>query len=219
MRAGEYLDLLLSNHNAHADTFPFVNFEPIVPGQDPVTRAPCLKFKCLLETTIKLLPPNMVHQGESAVDMLALEENNIKLLGAGQQSHYLDHPPSNAVDGLFDTAFYSPGSKYDSLPRLSYYLGDLTLFFTGARSGDSISLDMLSNISGYSYIQFVWLVDSGTENILRSAIFEVSQNGVHWVRLYNGLRVFIYANECLDTLRKRAGLLRHEYLRSSIDWI
>jgi hypothetical protein len=42
---------------------------------------------------------------------------------------------------------------------------------------------MLSDAPGeWSNIEFVWLVDSDTENILRAAIFEMSQNGIHWVR-------------------------------------
>lgn len=43
--------------------------------------------------------------------MLALEEHNLKLLGAARQSHYVKNPPSNAVDGLVDTAFCSPECK------------------------------------------------------------------------------------------------------------
>ena len=42
---------------------------------------------------------------------------------------------------------------------------------------------MLSNAPGeWSNIELVWLVDSHTENILRAAIFESSQDGIHWVR-------------------------------------
>jgi hypothetical protein len=41
---------------------------------------------------------------------------------------------------------------------------------------------MLSNISGeWSNIEFVWLVDFDTANILGAAIFETSQDGIHWV--------------------------------------
>jgi hypothetical protein len=49
----------------------------------------------------------MVHDAESVMDMLALEEHNVKLLDAARQSHYLKYPPSNAVDGFIDTAFCS----------------------------------------------------------------------------------------------------------------
>jgi hypothetical protein len=108
MRAGEYLDSIVSNNTMQGEAFPFVNLMPHVPGQDSISRAPCLKSGCLLETTIELLPRNMVHRVESATEMLALEQYNLKLLDAGRQSHYLKYPPSNAVDGLADTAFCSP---------------------------------------------------------------------------------------------------------------
>ena len=117
------------------------------------------------------------------MDMLALEELNFNLLGAARQSYYLKYPPSNAVDGLFDTAFRSPARKQSYLSFV-VWRPDVwnTHQWEDARSGDSISIDMLSNISAeWSNIEFVWFVDSGTENILGAAIFETSQDGIHWV--------------------------------------
>lgn len=115
MRAGEYLDSLMSNENLPSGKLPFVNTEPHIPPLDSISRAPCLKSICLLETTIKLLPQNIVHSAESAMNMLALEELNFNLLGAARRSHYLKYPPSNAVDGLLDTAFRSPARTQSHL--------------------------------------------------------------------------------------------------------
>jgi hypothetical protein len=98
----------MSNENSPSRKLPFVNTERDVPPLDSIIRAPCLKSTCLLETTIKLLPQNIIHSAESATNMLALEELNFNILGAARQSYYLKYPPSNAVDWLIDTAFRSP---------------------------------------------------------------------------------------------------------------
>jgi hypothetical protein len=105
-----------------------------------------------------------------------LEEQNLRILG-DDKMHYLSYPPSLAVDGKPDTAFRS---------LLSIGSFCLERFISkrlkGATQGDSITLDMLWDVSTlYPDVQITLLVDNATERILRVCKFETSGDGYNWV--------------------------------------
>jgi hypothetical protein len=132
----------------------------------------------LFETNIALLPTAIEHSCERAREMLDLEEQNLRVLG-DEKMHYLSYPPSLAVDGKPDTAFRSLLSILFSSHRR--HRSDCVCW-TGAAQGDTVSLDMLRDVSTlYPDVQITLLVDNATERILRACTFETSADGYKWV--------------------------------------
>jgi len=120
---------------------------------------------CLIETTIRLLP-EVLTSAASAEQILQVEKSNRELLSIEETMHYLDFPPSYAVDGKSDTAFRSPES---------------------AKRGDLVSMDMLHDISHrWKDIEMAFLVDSATEFILGRSSFEIFTSTA-WVLILAGL--------------------------------
>ncbi|PCH34217.1 hypothetical protein WOLCODRAFT_135572 [Wolfiporia cocos MD-104 SS10] len=130
------------------------------------TRAACGGSSCVLETNIKLLPDTMKHTGDSAECILALEAENLEMLGDAGKQHYEEHPLSHAVDTRPETSFQS---------------------FGNARAGDSIVLDVLTDISTaheWHAIEMVWLVDADTERILQASAFDSTTDGEQWHKAF-----------------------------------
>lgn len=136
-----------------------------------VSRAPCAGSVCLLETSIDLLP-NAVSSLARADHILAHAAANAELMGEAHKDHYLKHPPSHAVDGRPDTAFCSfQGAIVIALWSHGIYLCP----YTAGREGDTISLDLFHVLtSEWKRIEFVFLVDIATEEILRASTFEAA---------------------------------------------
>lgn len=61
----------------------------------------------MLETNIAILPGATVRTADRAEKMLAIEEENLLILGTAGKQEYEDHPLSHAVDTRPDTAFRS----------------------------------------------------------------------------------------------------------------
>ncbi|THH21210.1 hypothetical protein EW146_g300 [Bondarzewia mesenterica] len=169
LRAATYLDSLLACGKSpclknvdHQGDHPYVSIENFVREAPQMTsRAPCFGRPCLLETTIPLLPDSISHSADSSVDVLSLEKHNLEVLGEERKDHYLNNPPSLAVDGRPDTVFRSRES---------------------AKIGDSIVLDMLEDVEPYwSVAEMTWLVDEATESILSGCTFETSMDGRSWI--------------------------------------
>lgn len=174
MKAGEYLDSAIKDATSK---LPFINSMARLETRR-VARTPCISSSCLLETNISLLPSTIRHSAESAMDMLSLEEANVKILGSERQSHYLLYPPSNILDGRTDSAFRSPEGMLSVQT-----LRPLVKLLPVAHIGDMISLDMLSSIPAqWSNIEMMWLIDVATEAILQASLFEASTDGIDWVR-------------------------------------
>lgn len=72
-----------------------------------IFRAACLGSPCVLETNVRLLPPELPYEASRAQDMLTLESRGRAALGTTGEAHYVEHPPSAAVDGDIITAFRS----------------------------------------------------------------------------------------------------------------
>lgn len=162
IRAFEILESITECQNTPclpSGSLPYVNIEQQL---DPVhvSRAPCIGSVCLLETSIDLLSDAVKPWTRTDHNILAHEAANAKLMGQARRDHYLNYPPSHAVDGRPDTAFCS---------------------FQEAREGDTISLDLLlPPPSEWTRIEFVFLVELATEEILRASIFEAAAGG-RWV--------------------------------------
>ncbi|RDX51908.1 hypothetical protein OH76DRAFT_1400808 [Lentinus brumalis] len=132
------------------------------PNPIPWTRTACRGAACLLETNIRTLSDAVSHTASNVTDMLALETRNVGLLGDAGKANYLEHALSSAVD-------MQPGTVFRSL--------------THAAQGDIITLDLLTDISvvrEWTAVELVWLVDSRTENILKSCTFEWSSDNTTW---------------------------------------
>ncbi len=150
------------------------------PNPIPWTRTACRGAACLLETNIRTLSDAVSHTASNVTDMLALETRNVGLLGDAGKANYLEHALSSAVD-------MQPGTVFRSLTRTSVLLSircSLTFPYLDAAQGDIITLDLLTDISvvlEWTAVELVWLVDSPTENILKSCTFEWSSDNTTWV--------------------------------------
>ena len=118
VRAGQYLTSIAAGEiagSANASgVLPYVAREHR--GFDTaVFRAACCEVRCLLETNIALLPQGLRRGGASACDMLSNDAFNRNALGAAGTQHYVEHPPSRAVDDRLETFFLSPQSACKSL--------------------------------------------------------------------------------------------------------
>ncbi|RPD82179.1 hypothetical protein L226DRAFT_497325 [Lentinus tigrinus ALCF2SS1-7] len=142
---------------------PYVKLDgPQTPNPIPWTRTTCRGAACLLESNIRTVSDAVSHAASKVADILALEVNNAEVLGDAGKANYLEHALSNAVDS-------QPGSVFRSL--------------THAAQGDIIALDSLTDISDareWTAVELVWLVDSPTEDILKSCTFEWSSDNTTW---------------------------------------
>ncbi|EPQ60257.1 hypothetical protein GLOTRDRAFT_134973 [Gloeophyllum trabeum ATCC 11539] len=168
-KAGKYLDALLSWDNPPClpsvpgkKESPYVNYDAMDSSRTGISRSALLGIPGMLETNIRLLPDAREYTADSAQAMLDQEARNAALLGDQGKEHYLRHAPSQAVDGLPDTSFISPGN---------------------ARANDFIAIDLLNPIkSDIQTLQIVFLVDAETERILKTCKFESSVDGLHWAQ-------------------------------------
>ncbi|KAI0652386.1 hypothetical protein C8Q79DRAFT_937363 [Trametes meyenii] len=172
LRATRYLDSLTHCGRALCDdpgadtqqarpSPPYVNLD----RSDAPTRwthAAGRGSSCVLETNIRLVPDAVSHIGTNVGQMLAVEGRNIEALGESGKRNYLEYSPSAAVDLKAETVFRS---------------------LTHAAKGDMLSLDILTDIGDvreWNTVEFVWLVDSKTEDTLNSCAFEWSSDNVTW---------------------------------------
>ncbi|KAI8981143.1 hypothetical protein BD414DRAFT_529981 [Trametes punicea] len=124
--------------------------------------AACRGSACVLDTNIPLLPDGLSHIDTNVSNILTIERRNAEALGETGNYTYLQYPPSNAVDLKVETVFRS---------------------LTHAVQGDMLSVDILTDVSDireWNAVEFVWLVDSPTECILKSCTFEWSSDGITW---------------------------------------
>ncbi|PIL31468.1 hypothetical protein GSI_06170 [Ganoderma sinense ZZ0214-1] len=175
LRATRYLESLAHCGRVSCDGFdrngsgdqqarpqlPYITLDRLHP-QKPWIRAACRVAACVLETNIRTLPDDVSHTATNISDMLSLEIENARTLGDAGKQNYLDHAPSNAVDGKAYTVFRS---------------------LYGGKKGDKITLDVLTDISEarrWTAVELVLLVDSATEVILNSSLFGWSSDDVTW---------------------------------------
>ena len=88
---------------------PYISSSGIVLDSD-ISRAPCHGTVCVFETSIKLLLHDLTTPVSAAVEILEFQRSRSTKLGSSSTSHYVNFPPSHAVDGRSETAFRSPGS-------------------------------------------------------------------------------------------------------------
>jgi len=149
----------------------------MLPSSLQISRAPCHYNLCVFETSINLLPDDLISPTFASTEIISLERTRLQNLGEQRKFYYLKFPPSNAVDGNPLTAFRSPRRK-SSLPQ-HWSLCDLTVI--DAQGGDWISLDMLQHAPREAPIDVVLLINPETEIILRNSVFESSDDGFAWV--------------------------------------
>lgn len=116
IQAAQYLDSILTCadidspcHTLSNVSLPYIVLQSPIPLS--VTRAPCRGTPCLLETSIHLLPEAVTFVASAAEEILQVQESNRESLGVEKTMHYLNFPPSHAVDGKSNTAFCSPESE------------------------------------------------------------------------------------------------------------
>ncbi|KAF9502280.1 hypothetical protein BDN71DRAFT_24805 [Pleurotus eryngii] len=123
------------------DSVPYVNRNPDSASLGSVLFAPRRPSDALFETNIDVLPAPA------------------GILDDATRNHYLDHPPSHAVDGRTDTAFCP---------------------ISGAQKGEYLLLDTINGISQHQNTSLVFLVDPLGCVALRSSTFEGSADGMTW---------------------------------------
>ncbi|OCH89552.1 hypothetical protein OBBRIDRAFT_778345 [Obba rivulosa] len=165
MKATRYLDSILrcedESCSAKSKRVPYTSLSDHQPSP-PWTRAACGGSACVMETNIRLLPRTIIHESTNVTNILDLEARNQELLGEDGRAQYLGYPPSHAVDTQGETCFRSPED---------------------AKNGDVIALDMLSDvgkIKNLTAVELAWLVDSGTEQILKASTFQTSNDNMNW---------------------------------------
>jgi len=114
------------------------------------------------KTSIRLLLHDFNISVSAAAKILESQRSRHAELSPSSASHYVNFPPSHAVDGRPETAFRSPGN---------------------ARRNDWISLDLMRCALSEGNPGLVFLVDLATQDILHDAIFESSADAVSWVGL------------------------------------
>ncbi|CAA7264841.1 unnamed protein product [Cyclocybe aegerita] len=169
VRAAEILDTLVSANQTNPLDLPFTSFAKETSEPSHVSRAPCHDKPCIFETSINLLPHKIGGSPTSAAEILGLEKDALLILGEAGKSHYLEFPPSHAVDGRADTVFRSP---------------------QGANRDDYVALDTTKSFSYVKDAELVFLVDPPTEIILRHSAFESSADGCVWNTWDRGLECF-----------------------------
>ncbi|KAJ3517862.1 hypothetical protein NLJ89_g234 [Agrocybe chaxingu] len=169
VRAAAILDTLVSANQSNTLDLPFTSFSTGIPEPLHVSRASCHDKPCIFETSINLLPHEIGGSPTSAAEILRLEKDALLMLGEARKSHYLEFPPSHAVDGRADTAFRSP---------------------QGANRDDYVALDTTKSFSYVKDAELVFLVDPPTEIILRHSAFEFSADGHIWNTWDRGLECF-----------------------------
>ncbi|KAI0800750.1 hypothetical protein C8Q74DRAFT_1454356 [Fomes fomentarius] len=190
LRAAKYLESLTRCGGASCDDpvdaqqvrpkLPYITLDRSY-APERWSRAACRGAACVLETNIRTLPEDISHTANNIADMISLEVRNAEKLGDPGKANYLEHPPSNAVDMKANTVFQS---------------------FSHATQGDTVILDVLTDISGaheWTAVELVWLVDSSTEQTLKSCTFEWSSDNVTW-------SIVSHVPICYDTAQEASTL-------------
>ncbi|KAF9531946.1 hypothetical protein CPB83DRAFT_808097 [Crepidotus variabilis] len=154
-RAADLLNEIMSTNR----TWPYVSNFQSNRYTKAITTAPCQQSACIFETSINLLPSNIleVYSAKSAVDILIVEQQRKSAVGENRVSHYLDFPPSNAVDGETNTAFCS---------------------FEGVGENDWVSLQLLDS---RRTIDLGLVVDQASATLIEEANTETSEDGINWI--------------------------------------
>jgi len=175
--------MVAHNFETNGVPLPFVTSHPALDENDDiVSRAPCIGRPCILETNISLLPPLTVNtEVPHASRMLDLAKQRAVHIGNDAISHYLAHPPSQAVDGRAETFFQSPQGRHKWLGSLRHY-ASLNLELAGAQCGDWLSVDYFDNVIKQGKEEWILTVDEATMDSFQSGMFESSLDGVNWVR-------------------------------------
>lgn len=107
VRAAELLDsVILADKSVH---MPYISLSGIVSDPD-ISHAPCHGTLCVFGTSIKLLLYDFNISVSAAVKILESQKSRHAELSPSSASHYVNFPPSHAVDGRPETSFRSPAS-------------------------------------------------------------------------------------------------------------
>lgn len=106
-RAAQLLDIAKTTAELRGDSDLSYISQETKPTFPSISRAPCLGRICLFETSIALLPDKLNFTASAAEDILQLESENLQRVGVETTAHYLQYPPSFAVDQQIDTVFRS----------------------------------------------------------------------------------------------------------------
>ncbi|TDL28081.1 hypothetical protein BD410DRAFT_835322 [Rickenella mellea] len=128
------------------------------------TRAPFRLSSNVVETNIYILS-GIKHDVTDMSEMLSTGAQNRKIVGDERLNIHSSAPLSYAVDGVPHSAFLS--AEY-------------------AKDGDYVSVDMLQATERHwRTVEMAWLVDGGTEGILRSCEYSQSIDGIQWTPIAN----------------------------------
>ncbi|KAJ6629176.1 hypothetical protein B0H10DRAFT_28902 [Mycena sp. CBHHK59/15] len=163
--ATEYLDAIVLNDQVPSSLkqspgdseWPYV-FMGATEVEHRLQRSPCVNTSCVLESTIKSYPETFATDTyATAGDIFRREAELSTVLTEHFSSHYIASPLSHAVDADPRTPFRS---------------------YWSAASGDMLVLDLFRGIqqTKWTNVQWAWLVDTDTAQLLQTATYSTSSN-------------------------------------------
>jgi hypothetical protein len=121
MKALHHLETALSSTEINLNSFIKRDITPAAEIPSLTARAACFGVPGVFETNIRLLPEDLSHVSQSVLHMLNLELSHLDHLGNEGKNHYLEYPPSHAVDGRWETSFQSIESRHVTFETRNTY--------------------------------------------------------------------------------------------------
>jgi hypothetical protein len=132
----------------------------------------------MVETNIKLLPDLLNNAVSSASELVAHTNYQLDTLNSDTKKHYVQFPPSSAVDADPTTSFQSLGGEVYLTDTVSRRVTEQC---PDAMEGDWIALDWMKADFEDKDLELALLVDPSNEAILSNSRLETSADGEHWV--------------------------------------
>ncbi|KAJ7638668.1 hypothetical protein FB45DRAFT_903501 [Roridomyces roridus] len=187
--ATKYLDSIVANAS---QAWPYVSRE----SRDfnhKLQRSPCLGRSCVLESNMRSLP-DILDTFRTAGEIFDHQERLGMTLSEDITSTFLNYPLSHAVDADPQTSFRSVHNIAD---------------------GDSLVLDLLD--AGPDAVDWVWLVDADTAQVLRTSSYSHSTDRSSWIESRGSVscRPSGSLEECRIPMH-RARFFRMEYRHANL---
>ncbi|KAJ7179811.1 hypothetical protein C8R43DRAFT_970524 [Mycena crocata] len=166
-----YLDIIM----AYGGEWPYVLNDRAHP-EPRLERSPCTQQMCLLETNIQVFPQLFAQDTNKPAGELFVREAELSMALTDQfASHYVDFPLFHAVDSDPDTFFLS---------------------FWNVVAGDTLILDAFNNVQqNLTNVDWLWLVDTNTSQVLRASTYSYSSDKLNWVAFPGSVSCHTYSHK------------------------
>lgn len=180
----------------------------IAKPSNPSVYAPCIGTPCLLSSTTSQLEMPLKRFIPDSTHLLAHGDRNLNSLNSEEKQRYILHSLAAAVDANVESYFMSARG----LPYITF--GDLPVAHhprSDAQVNDSFTLDSTAS-SGreWASIEMVWVVSTGTAEILSRCKFESSVDSSYWVSntIFMIFHFFILSCRFIHPVPRSAALCR-----------